>query len=177
MKTLILAIALVLTAPVKTDAQTTRSRDLAQRVQQLEDRAALKALVDTFSILADQKDVQRQLLLFTEDATVESRSGGAPGGAPLKGRKQIGDAFTGFLANFQTVYHINGQQAVDVRGDRATGTSYCLVVLIGTENGKSIKTTMGVTYDDEYVRRGGAWLIAKRVSHFTWRDREEMAQP
>jgi len=41
--------------------------------------------------------------------------------------------------------------------------------------GKAIKTIMGVTYDDEYVRRGGAWLIAKRVSHFTWRDREEMA--
>jgi hypothetical protein len=49
------------------------------------------------------------------------------------------------------------------------------VVLIGNESGKTIKTTMGVTYDDEYVRREGAWLIAKRISHFTWRDREEMA--
>ena len=173
MNKLLLAVAL-LAAPAILRAQTARRGDLAQRIAQLEDRAALKALVDTFSILADQKDVQRQLLLFTEDATVESRTGGAPG-TPLKGRKQIGDAFTGFLANFQTVYHINGQQAVDLRGDRATGTSYCLVVLIGNENGKAIKTTMGVTYDDEYVRRGGAWLIAKRVSHFTWRDREEMA--
>jgi ketosteroid isomerase-like protein len=175
MKKLLLVVAL-LAAPAALGAQTARRGDLAQRIAQLEDRAALKALVDTFSILADQKDVQRQLLLFTEDATVESRSGGAPG-TPLRGRKQIGDAFSGFLANFQTVYHINGQQAVDLRGDRATGTSYCLVVLIGNENGKTIKTTMGVTYDDEYVRRGGAWLIAKRVSHFTWRDREEMPSP
>jgi ketosteroid isomerase-like protein len=170
---LMLAFALF-ALPAALHAQAARPGDLAARIAQLEDRAALKALVDTFSILADRKDVQRQLLLFTEDATVESRTGGAPG-SPLRGRKQIGDAFSGFLANFQTVYHINGQQAVDLHGDRATGTSYCLVVLIGNENGKAIKTTMGVTYDDEYVRRGGTWLIAKRVSHFTWRDREEMA--
>ena len=36
---------------------------------------------------------------------------------------------------------------------------------------------MGLYYDDEYVRRDDAWLISKRVSHFTWRDKEEMAQP
>jgi hypothetical protein len=31
-------------------------------------------------------------------------------------------------------------------------------------------------YNDEYVRRGKSWLISKRVSHFTWRQREEIAQ-
>jgi hypothetical protein len=34
-----------------------------------------------------------------------------------------------------------------------------------------------VYYNDEYVRRGNNWLISKRVSHFTWRDRDEMSQP
>jgi len=127
-------------------------------VQSLEDRAALRTLVDTFSILADRKDVERQMLLFTEDATVESYSG-RQRVSSLTGRKQI------------------GQQTVDVQGDRATGTYYCLEVLIGTENGKAIRNTGGVYYDDEYVRRGGSWLIAKRTAHFAWRDREEMAQP
>jgi ketosteroid isomerase-like protein len=169
-------LAALLAAPVATHAQSTSAGDLAQRVQRLEDRAALKALVDTFSILADRKDVAKQVLLFTEDATVDSHSNGRPGGS-FKGRQQIGAAFGGFLARFETVYHINGQQAVDIRGDRATGTSYCLVVLIGKEGGKTVKTTMGVTYDDEYVRRGGAWLIAKRVSHFTWQTRDELPSP
>ena len=176
MNKLIVAAAL-LVIPVVLSAQTRRQGDLATRVAQLEDRAALKALVDTFSILADQKDVQKQVLLFTEDATVESRTGAAAPGAPLKGRKQIGDAFSAFLANFQTVYHMNGQQAVTLAGDKATGTSYCLVVLIGTQGDKTFRQTMGVTYDDEYVRRGGAWLIAKRTSHFTWTDRAEVAAP
>src|SRR5688572_33419877 len=122
MKKVIVAVVLLI-APVALRAQAGSDGNLARRIALLEDRAALKALVDTFSILADQKDVQKQLLLFTEDATVESRTGATPG-TPLRGRKQIGDAFSGFLANFQTVYHINGQQAVDLRGDRATGTSY-----------------------------------------------------
>jgi hypothetical protein len=49
-------------------------------------------------------------------------------------------------------------------------------VLIGVENGKRVKNTSGVYYNDEYVRRGNTWLISKRVSHFTWRQREEISQ-
>jgi ketosteroid isomerase-like protein len=175
MNTLALAAALLF-LPVTPMAQTANDSTFSQRLQQLEDRAALKSLVDTFSNLADQKDVQKQILLFTEDATVESVTDGKPSSS-LRGREQIGKAFAAYLANFETVYHINGQQSVDIRGDTATGVSYCLVVLVGTENGKTIRNTSGVYYNDEYVRRGNTWLIAKRVSHFAWRDREEMAPP
>ena len=150
--------------------------DLRRRLQQLEDRAAIKTLVDTFSILADRKAVQTQTLLFTEDAIVDSYSGDQLISS-LKGRKQIGNVFGAYLATFETVYHINGQQTVELHGDRATGISYCLVVLVGKENGKTIKNTAGVYYNDEYLRRGDEWLIARRTSHFTWRDREEMTRP
>src|SRR5688500_15604905 len=77
MNTLVVAPAL-LVIPVSTMAQTANDRSLAERVQRLEDRAALKNLVDTFSNLADRKDVQKQVLLFTEDATVESITEGKP---------------------------------------------------------------------------------------------------
>ncbi|MGO4569587.1 nuclear transport factor 2 family protein [Rhizobium sp. 2YAF20] len=147
---------------------------IEQRLRALEDRAALKTFVDTFSILADKKDVATQVLLFTEDATVSSYSGDKAG-ATFNGRKEIGDAFARYLALFETVYHINGQQTVELQGDTATGISYCQVVLIANENGKKIKNTSGVTYNDEYVRQDGRWLISKRTSHFTWRDREEVA--
>ena len=147
---------------------------LEQRVQVIEDRAALKALVDTFSNLADAKDVKSQVLLFTEDATVDSYVGGALTSS-LKGREQIGQRFGEFLANFNAVYHHNGQQIVDIRGDRASGVSYCYVVLVATKAGKTTTTSNGVTYNDEYARRGGKWLIAKRTSHFVWRDVREVA--
>ena len=63
-------------APLIATAQTRPDDDLRARMQRLEDQAALKNLVDTFSNLADLKDIDRQVLLFTEDATVESRTGG-----------------------------------------------------------------------------------------------------
>jgi len=168
MRALSLLVTVWTLVPLLASAQTRPDDDLRARMQRLEDKAALKNLVDTFSNLADVKDVDRQVLLFTEDATVESRTGDAPGN-PLKGRKQIGDTFRSFLAGFETVYHINGQQTVSIQGDTATGTAYCLVVLIGRQNNTASKTTMGVRYADEYVRRNGSWLISKRVSNFMWR--------
>lgn len=68
---LIAALAL-LAISFLTQAQTLSEPTLTERLQQLEDRAALKALVDTFSNLADTKSVDAQVLLFTEDATVDS---------------------------------------------------------------------------------------------------------
>lgn len=128
--------------------------------QQTEDQLALKRLVDTFSNLADVKDVDAQVLLFTEDAEVISKSGGQV--FTCKGRKEIGKAFAGFLAGFDVVYHLNGQQTVDIDGDKATGISYCYVTLIG--GGK--RNQSGVRYHDTYVKQNGHWLIRKRESDF-----------
>jgi len=107
--------------------------------------------------------------LFTENAVVESRVEGQPGGV-LTGRKQIGDAFGGFLGNFETVYHLNGQQTLHLQGDQARATSYCLVILVGLQEGKKVKTTMAVIYNDEFVKKQGHWLISKRLSNFVWRE-------
>lgn len=150
-------------------------KELNNRISALEDRVALKNLVDTFSILADIKDTESQKLLFTEDAVVESRVQGQAG-MTLKGRQQIGNAFAAYLNTFETVYHLNGQQSVLLNGNKASGISYCYVTLIGNENGKKIKTTMYVRYNDEFVREKNHWLISKRTSDFRWQNREELNQ-
>lgn len=143
------------------------SANAQSNLQLIEDKLTLKQLVDEFSILADKKDIPAQVLLFTENATVESITNGLAGPV-LVGRKQIGDIFSGFLAGFEVVYHINGQQKVDINGDKATGISYCAVTLISNNNGKRMKTDMGVYYNDEYVKINGKWLIANRKSNFAW---------
>lgn len=155
---------------ITTNAQSTKRTTMEARLNQIEDRIALKNLVNTFSVLADVKDIKTQVLLFTENATVESFRDGKSGGT-LVGRKQIGDAFTNFLNLFDVIYHINGQQTLTLNGDKASGISYCLVTLIGNEDGKKIKNTMGVIYHDEYIRENGKWLIAKRQSNFTWTEK------
>ena len=155
-------------------AQKNKNTNMNKKLQEIEDRIALKNLVDTFSVLADIKDVEKQLLLFTEDAVVESVSDGQAGAA-LKGRKQIGDAFSGFLNNFSTVYHINGQQTLRFNSETsASGVSYCLVFLVADAQGKKMKTTLAVHYNDEYVKQNGRWYIAKRKSHFDIRETNEI---
>lgn len=143
------------------------------KMNEIGDRIALKALVDTFSILADKKDVKAQTQLFTPNATVETFVNGARV-TKLTGRQEMEDAFGAFLKKFETVYHFNGQQTLQVNADKASGTSYCMVTLIGTEDGKKMKTSIGVIYQDEYIRENDRWLISKRVSTFDWQDKQEL---
>lgn len=135
---------------------------------ELTNRLELKELVDTFSVLADTKDVVQQVLLFKEDALVTSRIAGQQGNS-YQGCQEIGQAFTNYLNLFHTVYHINGQQTVTFTDDtRATGIAYCQVVLIRDAEGKEIQLTQGVRYHDSYEKVDGKWLIAKRESNFMW---------
>lgn len=174
MKKFLLALALLLFY-FSPKAQKMDNSNLNERISEIEDRIAIKNLVDTFSILADTKEIKKQVLLFTENATVQSTVNGQQGAA-LIGRKQIGDAFGGFLSMFEVVYHINGQQTVTLNGNKASGISYCAVTLIGVENGKKMKTSMGVYYNDEYVRENNHWLIAKRKSTFAWQEKSELGE-
>ena len=123
---------------------------LEKRIEELENVRALRELVDTFSILADKKEVWKQTELFTKDATVDSYVNGVLTSS-LKGTEEIGEAFEGFLANFETVYHSNGQHVVSINGNKAEGILYCRVDLISSENGKKVNNASAVTYRDEYV--------------------------
>lgn len=136
-------------------------------LKELEDRIALRELVDKIAILGDAGDVEGQVQLFTENAVSETIAQGKTL-MLLQGRENMAVAFKGFLKDIETVYHLNGQQVVTLNGDRATGTCYCLATLIGNENGRKTTTTIGATYEDEYIRENGRWLIAKRVGHFRW---------
>nr|WP_159465251.1 nuclear transport factor 2 family protein [Scandinavium goeteborgense] len=141
--------------------------------QEIAHRLALKELVDTFSNLADEKNVSAQIPLFTADAHINVVMDGKEV-FDLNGQQQILEAFSGYLAQFSVVYHINGQQTLEIHGDSAKGTSYCQVVLIKQENGQRIKQTSGVRYHDRYVYNNGKWLIAERKSDFMWTDIESM---
>lgn len=139
-------------------------KELTARITAIEDRIAIKNVVDTFSILADTKEIDRQVLLFTENGEVESKTNGQS--MLIKGREQLKQAFSAFLANFHTVYHQNGQQTIDLNADKAEATSYCRVILIGKQNDKEMKTTFYIIYKDSFVKQDGKWLIAHRFSNF-----------
>ena len=136
----------------------------------LQDRLDLKKLVDTFSNLADVKDVDAQVLLFTPDAIVRTKGSNNA----YHGREEIGKAFSNFLALFNVVYHVNGQQTVEINGDTAEGTAYCFVTLI-TAEGQMQQS--GVRYKDNYVKIDGKWYIKERESDFMFTDHRTLGQP
>ena len=130
------------------------------------ERQALKDLVDTFSNLADEKRVAEQMPLFTEDAQVTTYIGGKLF-ADMKGRAEIEKVFSDFLANFHTVYHLNGQHTVTFRSEtEAEAINYCAVKLVGEEEGKQVLQDHSVRYQDTYVKQGGQWLISRRIANF-----------
>ncbi len=142
---------------------------------QLIERQALKDLVDTFSNLADEKNVAEQMPLFTEDAQVTTYIGGQLF-ADMRGRAEIESIFSNFLANFHTVYHLNGQHTVTFNSDTsAEAVNYCAVQLVAQQDGKQMMTSHSVRYQDSYQKVNGKWLIAKRIANFMITDTRELA--
>ena len=139
-------------------------------LNELKDRIALKELVDRISILGDQKDFENQVQLFSEDAISETIAEGKTV-LKLEGRQEMAQAFEKFLQDVETVYHFNGQHLVTIDGDKATGKCYCLIKLISKEEGKALKTTIGATYEDDYIRLKNRWFVAKRIGNFEWQDK------
>ena len=130
------------------------------------ERQALKDLVDTFSNLADEKRVAEQMALFTPDAQVNTYIGGKLF-AEAKGREEIEQVFSSFLAQFHSVYHLNGQHTVTFRSEtEAEAINYCAVKLVGEQDGKQVLQDHSVRYQDTYVKQGGQWLISQRIANF-----------
>src|SRR5688572_7695093 len=144
MRSITTALAFILFSTL-TFAQKMENKNIEQRIAAIEDKMAIKYVVDEFSNLADTKEIDKQVLLFTEDGVVESISKGQPS-TPLKGREQLKQAFSAFLSNFYTVYHQNGQQTITLQGDEAEAISYCRVILVGKQNGQEMKTTLYTIY-------------------------------
>jgi len=151
---------------------TTKTAD--QRLRELEDRIAIKEIVDTFSNLADIKNFGALVHLLTEDAEVDFYLGDTLLGS-WKGRAEFEKALSSFSSNFEATYHFNGQQVIEVEGDNASSQHYCLAMQIALAGPKKTLTTNGVIYRDTYVRRADGWKIAKRISRFTWRDTGQMS--
>ncbi|HGO5855040.1 TPA: nuclear transport factor 2 family protein [Mannheimia haemolytica] len=144
-------------------------------LQQIQDRLALKDLVDTFSNLADEKKVAEQMSLFTPDAIVHTYIGGKLV-FEMHGVTEIEQVFTTFLTPFHCVYHLNGQHTVTfIDENNATAINYCAVKLVETKEGKEILHDHSVRYADTYVKQEGKWLIAKRIANFMISESREIS--
>ncbi|WP_282117008.1 hypothetical protein [Cellulophaga baltica] len=71
-------------------------------LKELEDKIALKKLINTVSILTDRKDLISQVQLFSRNA-VSQTFAERKSILKLKDRKGIKEAFSNFLKEYETV--------------------------------------------------------------------------
>jgi len=145
---------------------------IEDRLLAIENKLALRELVDNFSLVSDRKDNIDQASYFTENGILISIMGDST--LTFSGRKEISDGFAAILQPLETVYHHNGQHLTTVDGNHATGYCYCLATLIGKENGKTYVRTIHGNYKDEYLNEDGSWLIAKRMATVAWEEKKEV---
>ncbi|WP_199821005.1 nuclear transport factor 2 family protein [Streptomyces fulvoviolaceus] len=155
------------------EVERAHEKEAFMSLQDLEAKSELKQLVDTFSNLGDEKRIKDQMSLFTPDTKVQVYMGDDLV-FDISGVEQLEETFSGFIANVTRLFHMNGQQVVDIDGDSATGISYCQVKLVTEEDGKEFITDSSIRYNDEYVQRDGRWLIKTRISHFLINDKRPL---
>jgi uncharacterized protein (TIGR02246 family) len=132
---------------------------LAVKVQALEDREAIRALLVTYARTLDERDFAGFEQLWAKDAEF---IGGADNTA--KGPTAIRDLLQGLLkVNGAPVpgrdFHLVMNQTVDVTGDTATGFSRGTWVV--TDPDKKLRISIIANYYDQFVREGGRWKFKR----------------
>ncbi len=126
-------------------------------LRDLQDRAAIHDLVMRYARAVDRRDLAGVAACFTPDAAYEgqlSTSGIADALARLETA----------LASWDVTQHLMGNQLIELHGDRASCETYAVATHVRGEGPTRRELTVAVVYQDDLVRRGGGWLICKRVA-------------
>lgn len=132
--------------------------ELAERIDRLESRFALRDLVSDYCHGFDRRDWPRFDAIWHEDAIWEI---GPPFGT-YQGRAAIGEAARMIASEvWRETHHLTSNLRVDFEtADRARGL--CNVDCMGATLDDVVQM-ISATYEDEFERRAGSWRIARRV--------------
>lgn len=124
--------------------------DLAARIRAIEDRQAIAELPARYAMAVDGRDLDQLCALFVDDVPF-----GRHGAGPIGARSHFKEALSGFT---RSVHLLAGQMIDAIEGDRATGRVYCRAEHeVGDD-----WIVAAICYTDQYERRGGRWLFARR---------------
>jgi SnoaL-like domain len=133
--------------------------------------AEIRRLVDAYALAMDRRDLEAFPRLFVPDGALVVRAPGRE--KPLGIFQGPGPDGVGLIARLlgdlyrATLHHITTHEAT-IDGDRATGTTYCLAyhVVDGVDGGAL--ETLGVRYEEEFLRTTEGWRIRVRDATRLW---------
>jgi len=137
--------------------------------QETADRLAIRELIDQYAYCADTRDAHGQMALFTPDTHfvvfMDAKSE-----IPTQTINKRDDLFPVFdnLNTYKSTMHFNGQSTVKLKGDRATGTTYCMAHHLTLEGNQQKLMVAAIRYHDIMVKQHGQWLFAERKLLVDW---------
>ena len=131
----------------------------------LKAKEELRDLIDAYAYLGDDKKISEQMGLFTPDTVYKAYMGDFLA-ANVSGIENLEREFNGHAALVKTYFTLNGQHAVNIGGDKATGISFSQIKMIRESEGRNILSDYSVKYHDKYVHQDGKWLIKERIGYF-----------
>ncbi len=133
--------------------------DLAQRVEQLEAREAIRTLVADYSMAVDDRDVDTIGALFAENGTF----GHADKSAVMHGREEIVDFYNGRLGDMGPTYHYPHSHKITF-SDPNSAQGIVLAHAELSQEGKTYYT--GLRYYDKYQQQDRNWVFEERLLKF-----------
>ncbi|KFF06669.1 nuclear transport factor 2 family protein [Flavobacterium reichenbachii] len=131
----------------------------------LKSKEELRALVDAYASLGDEKKISQVIDLFTPDLRYNVFMNNSLISS-VSGRENMEQDFNKHASEVKTYFTLNGQHQVEIEGNRATGVSFSQIKMIRENEGKDILSDYSVRYDDVYVFEDGKWWIKERNGYF-----------
>jgi len=132
------------------------TEDLNQRIARLESIEAIKQLKAAYCALCDNGYPADELVqLFTEDAVWD----GGPTLGQIRGHEALRAFFASVPPRKPWAAHLVMNPVIEVDGDRATAVWQLVMPHNVRSNGTDRSRWQLGTYNDEYVRVDGRWLI------------------
>lgn len=133
--------------------------------------AEIRSLVDRYALAMDRNDLDAFPQLFVPDGRLVVRASGRD--KPMGIFRGPGPDGVGLIARLMndlyraTLHHITTHEA-RIGGNRANGTTYCLAYhMVDGEDGGALET-LGVKYDEQFVRTDDGWRFDVRDATRLW---------
>jgi uncharacterized protein (TIGR02246 family) len=132
---------------------------LAKRVQVLEDREAIRALILAYGTAHDHRDYKTFASLFATNGEWVGGLGSAKGPDAIF---ELMDRTIGHnpQPNGSGTYHVLTNDQIVLDGDRASATTKWIYITPGDDGAP--KTVFLGHYDDQFIRENGEWKFLRR---------------